>query len=409
MKKIKATQIIVLFFTSIICLNSQVYKDNGVFRESTNPMIDSIMKSLKPVNTEQKKKLKFSVDFSKMILPQSEKDFEQSWHLPPISQGNTGTCWCYSTTSLIESEIKRQSNKEIKLSEMFTVYWEYVEKAKEFVKTRGVSHFSEGSQANSVTRIMNLYGVVPFETYKGNAKNTPFPDHSKMVTEMTTYLTSIKTQNNWNEESVISTIKEILNTYLGNPPSQFTYLGKNYTPASFLKDELKFKPSEFVNIYSLKEQEFWSNTEYKAPDNWWHSNDYYNVPMDDWYKAMKKAVQDGYSFTIGGDVSEAGIDGNSDVAIIPTFDIPSEYINDDAKQFRVANGTTTDDHGVHVVGYKRIDNKDWFLIKDSGSGGFNGKAKGYYYFNEDFIKLKMLYFTIHESAVKHLFDKKKGL
>ena len=372
-------------------------------------MIDSIMKILNKKDTENKKKLKFSVDLSKMNLPQSENDFQQAWHLPPVSQGNTGTCWCYSTTSLIEAEIKRQTNKEIKISEMFTVYWEYIEKTKEFVKTRGVSTFGEGSQANSVTNIMSNYGAVPFDAFNGNAKNTVFPDHNKLVGEMTTFLNSIKTQNNWNEELVVSTIKSILNNYLGVPPTEFNYNGKTFTPKTFLSNELKLKPSEYVNIYSLKDDEFWANTEYKAADNWWHSKEYYNVPMNDWYQALLKAVKEGYTFTIGGDVSEAGIDGNTDVAIVPSFDIPSDYIDDDAKQFRVANGTTTDDHGVHVVGYKRIDNKDWFLIKDSGSSGFNGKAKGYYYFNEDFIKLKMMYFTVHESAVKYLFDKKKGL
>lgn len=409
MKNINSYKVFVFLLSTFVTINAQDIRHNGVFKESTNPMIDSIMNSLRQTNVEAKKKLMFTVDFSKITLPKSEKEFEQSWHFPPVSQGNTGTCWCYSTTSLIESEIKRQSGKEIKLSEMYTVYWEYIEKAKEFVKTRGTSTFGEGSQANSVTRIMNTYGAVPLEAFKGNAKNTPFPDHSKMITEMTTFLNSIKSQNNWNEESVVSTIKSILNNYLGNPPSEFSYKGKTITPITFLIEELKIKPSEYVNIYSLKDADYWTNTEYKAADNWWHSNEYYNIPMEDWYNSLKKAVQEGYSFTIGGDVSEAGIDGNSDVAIIPSFDIPSEFINDDAKQFRVANGTTTDDHGVHVVGYKRIDNKDWFLIKDSGSGGFNGKSKGYYYFNEDFIKLKIMYFTVHESAVKYLFDKKKGL
>ena len=28
----------------------------------------------------------------------------KQWHNAPISQGNTGTCWCFSTTSFLESE-----------------------------------------------------------------------------------------------------------------------------------------------------------------------------------------------------------------------------------------------------------------------------------------------------------------
>ena len=45
--------------------------------------------------------------------------------LPPVAQYLTGTCWSFSTTSFYESEIKRLSGKEIKLSEMWTAYCEY--------------------------------------------------------------------------------------------------------------------------------------------------------------------------------------------------------------------------------------------------------------------------------------------
>ncbi|MDQ6609087.1 MAG: C1 family peptidase [Bacteroidota bacterium] len=40
---------------------------------------------------------------------------------PVKNQAMTGTCWCFSTTSLVESEEIRKEKKEIDLSEMFTV------------------------------------------------------------------------------------------------------------------------------------------------------------------------------------------------------------------------------------------------------------------------------------------------
>ena len=70
--------------------------------------------------------------------------------------------------------------------------------------------------------------------------------------------------------------------------------------------------------------------------------------------------------SIGGDVSEPGFDRDTQCAVVPDFDIPSAYINDDARQFRFSNQTTTDDHGMHLVGYMEKDGKDWYLIKDSG-------------------------------------------
>ena len=47
----------------------------------------------------------------------------------------------------------------------------------------------------------------------------------------------------------------------------------------------------------------------------------------------------------------------------------------------------------------------WFLIKDSGSGSRNGKFQGYYFYHEDYVKLKMMTFTIHKNAVKEIINK----
>ena len=149
--------------------------------------------------------------------------------------------------------------------------------------------------------------------------------------------------------------------------------------------------------------------EYEVGDNWWHSSDYYNVPLDVFMAALKNAVRKGYTLAIGGDVSEPGFDRTTQCAVVPDFDIPSAYINDDARQFRFSNHTTTDDHGLHLVGYLEKDGKDWYLVKDSGSGSRNNdpnaKEFGYYFFSEDYVKLKMMDFMVHKDAVKDILAK----
>ena len=52
---------------------------------------------------------------------------------PVISQGRTGTCWSFSSTSFLESEIIRLTGKQIDLSEMYTVRNTYPKKAENFV------------------------------------------------------------------------------------------------------------------------------------------------------------------------------------------------------------------------------------------------------------------------------------
>ncbi|MCA2005390.1 MAG: peptidase C1, partial [Ignavibacterium sp.] len=187
--------------------------------------------------------------------------------------------------------------------------------------------------------------------------------------------------------------------------TSFTYEGKTYTPQSFLKGYLKLNMDDYVDVLSYMQQPYWQQVEYEVPDNWWHNKDYYNVPLDDFMNAIKSAIKNGYTLAIGGDVSEPGYDSWTKCAVVPTFDIPSEYIDENARQFRFSNETTTDDHGIHLVGYKEQDGKMWFLIKDSGAGARNVDPKGFYFYHEDYVKLKIMDFLVHKDAVKDLLNK----
>jgi bleomycin hydrolase len=191
------------------------------------------------------------------------------------------------------------------------------------------------------------------------------------------------------------------------PPLEVTVEGKKYSPKEYLNDYLKLNLNDYVDILSYLQRPYYQQVEYEVPDNWWHSNVYYNVPLDVFMSSLKNAVRNGYTVALGGDVSEAGYVSWQKVGIVPTFDIPSEYIDESARQFRFSNGTTTDDHGIHLVGYKEKDGVDWYLIKDSGAGSRNTGDKGYYFYHEDYVKLKIMDFMVHRSAVEDVLEKFK--
>src|SRR3982751_5290438 len=71
---------------------------------------------------------------------------------PVKNQAMTGTCWCFSTTSLIESEDIRKEKKELDLSEMFTVRNIYIEKAKNYILRQGHAQFGEGGLGHDMIR-----------------------------------------------------------------------------------------------------------------------------------------------------------------------------------------------------------------------------------------------------------------
>ena len=378
---------------------------------------ESIMKDVSAVEerlSEKEPFVRFIMDQSGMDLPNNPSLYKAMWSNPTISQGNTGTCWSFSTTAFYESEVYRQHSKKVKISEIYSVYCEYIEKARRFIEKRGNSVFGEGSEGDALARIMKTYGAMPLEAYSGIIDGRKFHNHAKMVEEMTAFLNSLKTSNAWNTDSALETIKSIMNHYIGTPPTEFIVEGKTYTPQTYLKDYLQINPDDFVEILSYKQEPYWQQVEYKVPDNWWHSKDYYNVPLDDFMAALKKAIKAGYTLSIGGDVSESGFSRETNCALIPDYDISSANINDDARQFRFSNETTTDDHGMQLIGY--LENykglgKDWFLIKDSSSGSRNVDPTspnfGYYFFHEDYVKLKMMGFTVHKDAVKDLLMKFK--
>ena len=341
-----------------------------------------------------------SAEFSKIKKPASPEVFQQVFHFPPIRQDTTGTCWCFSATSFLESEIYRIHKKKIKLSEMYTVYWEYVEKARRFIREKGNSLVDQGSEDNAVIERIKQYGIVRRSDYDGLLPGQKHYNHSKMVRGIQNYLNFLKEKGYWDEDIALNTVKMILNKYMGAPPETISVDGKQMTPKEFAEKVVALPLDDYVDLMSFKYLPFYSWGEYKVPDNWWHSKAYYNVPLDVWYKALKHAIKNGYSVAIGGDVSEPGRYGEEDIAVIPAFDIPSNKINQDSREFRWYNHTSTDDHGIHLVGYKHYKGHDWFLIKDSASSAFKGKFKGYYIFRDDFVKLKMLTFLVHKDAVK---------
>ncbi len=351
-------------------------------------------------------KKRMYMDYTGVDVPQSMNEFKIVTADKPVSQGMTGTCWCFSTTSFYESEAARLGHPGVQLSEMYTVYWEYVEKAKEYVRTRGESIFDEGSETNAVQRTLARHGALPLEAYTGMKPGQPFHDHAKMIAEMRDYLASVKERNAWNSEAVVGTVKEIMDHYIGTPPTSVTYKGRKMSPQEYMREAVGIVPDDYVTFISLKSEPMWTNAEYKVGDNWWHSKDYYNVPLSDFVGLLKSSLKSGYSISIGGDVSEAGIDSKRGIMMVPSFDIPSSYIDDNARLFRFLNGSTTDDHAMHIVGYAEKSNGTWFLVKDSGAGGHaNPEHNGYWYMHEDYVKLKMMTATVNKNAVKSLLQK----
>ncbi len=224
-------------------------QDKGVFKKAESNYYQQI---LKDVNAYEMQKLPdvphsiMAVDHSKANYPKDPSAYKTVWFNKPVSQGNTSTCWCFSTMSFYESEVKRITGKEVRLSEMYIVYWEYVERAKYFVQNRGEMEFGEGSETNAVAKIMKLYGVVPYSDFTGLMPGQKYHNHEKMFAEIESYLRHVKATSAWNENEVVKTVKAILEHYLGQIPNSVAVDGKVMSPNDYYLTYLQLNSDNYV-------------------------------------------------------------------------------------------------------------------------------------------------------------------
>jgi bleomycin hydrolase len=345
-----------------------------------------------------------AADLSSFSHPTDILEFTKFFHLPPVMQGKTGTCWSFAATSLLESELRRQGKAEVKLSEMHTVYWEYVEKARRFIREKGHSFLGQGSEPNSAMARIKQYGLVREADYPGLPAGQTAHDHGALFGEFRDYLAALAAKDSWDEAPAIAGIRAILDRRLGRPPDRITVDGRSLSPVEYLAS-LGLDPDDYVAFVSFMAFPFYTTGEFRVPDNWWHSRQFHNLPLYEFSLALLHSLRKGFTATLAVDFTEPGYSGENDVAMLPTFDLPSSYIDQSSREYRFTNGSTSDDHAVHCVGYLESGKGNWYLIKDSWENAWWGKVKGYFFYQDDYVRLKCLMFMVHKDAVKDVLEK----
>ena len=329
---------------------------------------------------------------------------------PVISQGRTGTCWSFSTSSFLESEIIRLTGKQIDLSEMYTVRNTYPEKAENFVMRQGKAQFSEGGLAHDVLNSVKYYGLVPQSAFSGLASAEDSHNHAEMVavleSMLKTYIEnpSRKLSKNWKKA-----VDAVLDVYLGKNINSFTYEGKTYNPQTFLQ-LTKIDPDQYISITSFSHEPFYSKFILNIPDNW-SNGSFYNVPLNDMITTIDNALQKGFTVELDCDVSERTFSSKDGVAVIPKDPennvkalqgvYPEMMITQEYRQDEFENYTTTDDHLMHITGMLRDQNgTKYYKVKNSwGTDESRNANGGYVYFSEAYMKLKAISITVHKDAI----------
>ncbi len=346
---------------------------------------------------------------------------------PVKDQYKTGTCWSFCTISLLESELLRMGQGEFDLSEMFIVHQNYLRKANRYVRMHGKNNFSAGGEANDVIDVINLKGIVPEDIYSGLKVDSEKHIHLEMDKVLEEYVDVIITNPNKKLSEVWEDgFRKVLESYLGDIPEEFDYHGNNYNPMSF-KEYLGINLDDYIMVTSFSHVPFYQSVVLEVPDNWsWKES--YNVPLDEFSQIVDSALYNGYSVAMATDNSELGFNFKKGMALAPTIlygpqskreeEKWSSKTDDEKKEiiFNMKNPveelivtqanrqeafdnySTTDDHGMHIVGIARDkSDKKYYYVKNSW--GTDNPYEGYLFVSDAYFKYKTISIMLHKDAI----------
>lgn len=361
---------------------------------------------------------------------------------PVKNQASTGTCWCFATTSYMESELLRMKKGEYDLSEMFIVRQKYLNQLNDNYLRRGHGNVGQGSLSHTWMNAFRQVGIVPEEVYSGINYNSDRHNHI----ELNNYIralgeTAVKLKKRSPEyEKLVNSLMDI---YLGPVPETFTYKGKKYTPQSFA-ESLGLKLEDYVELTSFTHKPYYQLFEPEVPDNWEHQQ-MYNLPLDELMEVMDYALTHGHTVCWDGDVSEKGFSFKHGVAINPQLKKAEDLSGSDRARFEKLDAKgkqdmlvegdpfsfqkpcpeievtpevrqagyesfiTTDDHLMHLTGIAKDQNDTRYYITKNSWGTERNAFGGYLNMSESYVRAKTIYIMVHKDAIPSGIKSKLGI
>ena len=356
---------------------------------------------------------------------------------PVKNQASTGTCWCFATTSFMESELLRMGKGTYDLSEMFIVRQKYMNQLQDNYLRRGDGNIGQGSLSHTFMNAYRQVGIVPEEVYTGINYDSDKHNHSELVKYIHA-IADVAVKARHRSPEYYELIDNLFDTYLGKLPEKFTYKGKEYTPKSFAAS-LGLNMDDYIELTSFTHHPYYQKFDVEVPDNWEHAL-MYNLPLDEMMETVDYALNNGYSVCWDGDVSEKGFSFKNGVAINPEVKKVEDLSNTDRARFEKLDEksrleevfkfeqpypeinvtpevrqtgfeafVTTDDHLMHLTGITKDQNGTKYYITKNSWGTDRNKFGGYLNMSESYVRAKTIYVMVHKNAIPKAIKAKLSL
>lgn len=332
------------------------------------------------------------------------------------NQAQSGTCWSFSTSSYLESEIYRINKFWVDISEMYSVRKTYEDKAFNYVYRQGNAQFSEGGLAHDVVNVAKNYGIIPEGNYTGNSSDGNY-NHTKIFSQLDSIVKSIvknpKQNLTLNWQNAYNTF---LDNYFGKIPENFIYQSKTFSPKSFA-NSLHLNFDDYITLTSFLHKPQYSQFCLSVPDNFSNGN-FYNLPLDEYMNVIDEALQKGFTLALDCDVSEANFSAKYGIAIFPEKEtqnldfstiIPEKWVTAQERENAFLLYQTQDDHLMHIVGlYKDQLGNKYYKVKNSWGNKFVGND-GFIMMSSAFLSCKSISVMVHKDALSKTIKSKLSI
>lgn len=153
---------------------------------------------------------------------------------------------------------------------------------------------------------------------------------------------------------------------------------------------------------------------------------FYNIALDELVNSVDQAIKSGYSVLWATDVSEKTFSAKNGLAINPYMaweDMsdterdslwkaphPEKFVTQEERQLGFENLSTTDDHGMHIVGIMKDQNgTEYYVVKNSWGAAINKTTGGYIYVSKAYFRNKTMSVMLNKNALNKDLKAKLGL
>ena len=317
----------------------------------------------------------------------------------------SGTCWSFSSLSLLETELMKAGKGKVDLSEMFVARYSMVRKIQQHLKLKGSNFFTPGGQFHDVIWVMKNFGMMPEEAYNGKPEAAFNHDHGELDTVLSRFVKDCLrngiTELNQLQQAFVDSV---LDVHLGKIPAEFTFKGRVYTSFSFRDQYIDINTEDYLEITSYTHHPFY--TKFVLEDKYnWTADEYWNVPLEDFSRITDEALKNGFTVGWDGDANDPDFDFTNGLAYFKTPNISDQQ----QRQVAFTSQATLLDHMMHVVGIVKdtLGNK-WYYIKNSW-GNYSNSLGGFLFMREDYFRIRTVAIIVNKETIPVDIRKKMGL